>query len=121
MTLIQVFFNTYRRYFYFQYNRHSGQSKIFQNLSFTFLGLPSAKTIEFENVKFGKSISYEDVVCREFRKIDSKVCFQKNERFKNVNVLVFSLVNKLKYKLSRGCHNTNLLFAHVFKIMGLHL
>ena len=33
-------FDTYHRYFYFQYHQHSSQSKIFQNLSFTSLGLP---------------------------------------------------------------------------------
>ena len=32
-------FNSYQRYFYFQYHQHSGQLKIFQNLSLILLGL----------------------------------------------------------------------------------
>ena len=36
VTLIQEFLNTYQRYFHFQY----WSIKIFQNFSFTLLGLP---------------------------------------------------------------------------------
>ena len=36
---IQEYFDTYQRYFYLQYHQHSGQSKIFQNISFLLLGL----------------------------------------------------------------------------------
>ena len=41
VTLIQEFLNIYQRYFSFQYHKYSGQSKIFQNISFTLLGLPT--------------------------------------------------------------------------------
>ena len=32
--------SAYQRYFYFQYHQNSGESKIFQNVSFAVLGLP---------------------------------------------------------------------------------
>ena len=39
VTMKQKYFNTYWRYFYFQYHELSGQSRIFQNLSFTLICL----------------------------------------------------------------------------------
>ena len=40
VTVLRESFNTYQRYFYFQFCHQSDQSKIFQNFYVTFLGLP---------------------------------------------------------------------------------
>ena len=55
VTLIQVYFITYQKYFCFKYHTHSGQSKIFQ----TSLSLYrfSTKIIESDHVKFPANIS----------------------------------------------------------------
>ena len=53
VTLTQEFFNTYQRYFYFQYHQHSSQSRIFQNISFTLIGL------QLKWFNFSKRISYK--------------------------------------------------------------
>ena len=76
VTPIQEFFITYQKYFYFQYHRHSGQSKIFQTSLSPYYRSPT-KIIEFEQVQFPASISSEDGVSGEFLKIDSNGMFSK--------------------------------------------
>ena len=82
---MQYCFSTYQRYFSIK----NISKPLFHRIkSFT-------KIIEFDNVKFPKSISSKDGVWREFVGIDSNCKFsKKNEYFKNVKKNSFS-VNKL--------------------------
>ena len=78
VTLIQVFFTTYEKYF--KYHRHSVVNQKY-NLSFTLLGLPLKKW-NFPQVHHLKTV-FEN----NFLRLTATACFQKNECFKNVNFL----------------------------------
>ena len=95
VTQIQEFFNTYQQYFCFQYRQHSGKSKIFPNISFTFFR-SSTKIIKFDNAKFPKSILYKVRVWRKF--LDKKSTFSKKWILQKSDFLKsFFSVNKYNY------------------------
>ena len=86
-------FNTYWRYFYFQ---HSGQSKIFQNFSFSLLGLPR-KQMNLTMWNFPKVNHLKMVIEGNFLRLTGTVRFLKNEYFKNVNFLILSILILFSY------------------------
>ena len=59
MTLLQEFFNTYQRYFYFQYHQNMWSIKNISKHLFHLIR-SSTKVIELDKVKIPKNVSSKD-------------------------------------------------------------